>query len=167
MGKGGAMNSSILIREITTLDLPEVLRLYAQPELDDGCVLPISDAEDLYARIKSYPNYKIYIALRDDKAIGTFTLLIMDNLGHMGAPSAIIEDVAVDPAMQRAGIGKEMMLRAIELAKEHGCYKAMVSSNARRSKAHVFYESLNFERHGYSFRIDAQQTAAAAASRRG
>ena len=30
----------------------------------------------------------------------------------------------------------------------------MLSSNAKRERAHAFYESLGFERHGFSFRVN-------------
>ncbi len=83
----------------------------------------------------------------------TFALLVMDNLGHLGAPSAIIEDVAVDPRWQGHGIGKKMMEHALELYREKGCYKAVLSSNLKRERAQAFYESLGFERHGYSYRV--------------
>jgi len=48
------------------------------------------------------------------------------------------------------------MQYAIERAYEYGCYKAVLSSNLKRKKAHAFYDSLGFERHGYSFRVDLQ-----------
>ncbi|WP_296926350.1 N-acetyltransferase [Polaromonas sp.] len=85
--------------------------------------------------------------------VGTFTLLIMDNLGHLGAPSAVVEDVAVDPACQGQGIGKAMMRHAITLAAQSGYYKLALSSNLKREKAHAFYDALGFERHDYSFRM--------------
>jgi GNAT superfamily N-acetyltransferase len=155
------MSGSVFFREASRSDLPEILRLYAQPDLDDGKVLPLLDAERIFERMARYPNYKIYVAVSDTRIVGTFTLLIMDNLGHLGTPSAILEDVAVDPTLHGRGIGKEMMRYAIQLANENGCYKAVLSSNLRRERAHVFYESLDFERHGYSFRIDTQQTVGA------
>jgi len=154
------MSDSVFFREASKSDLPEVLRLYAQPDLDDGKVLTVLDAERLFERMARYPNYKIYIAVSDTRVVGTFALLIMDNLGHLGTPSAIIEDVAVDPALQGQGIGKEMMRYAIQIATDNGCYKAVLSSNLKREQAHAFYDSLDFERHGYSFRIDAQQAEA-------
>jgi GNAT superfamily N-acetyltransferase len=153
------MTGSIFCREASKGDLPEVLRLYAQPDFDEGQVLSLSEAESLFARIAHYPDYKIYVALSGGQIVGTFALLIMDNLGHLGTPSAIIEDVAVDPQWQERGVGKTMMRHALQVCREKGCYKAVVSSNLRRERAHAFYESLNFERHGYSFRINlnAQQ----------
>ncbi len=34
---------------------------------------------------------------------------------------------------------------------EAGCYKMSLSSNLKRAQAHAFYESIGFEKHGYSF----------------
>lgn len=153
------MNSSLDFREASTSDLPDVLRLYAQPDLDDGNTLNEAAAKRIFERMAQYPNYKLYVAVEGTRIVGTFALLIMDNLGHLGAPSAIIEDVAVDPVLHGHGIGKQMMRHAIHLASENGCYKAVLSSNLKRDRAHAFYESLGFERHGFSFRVDTQQDA--------
>ena len=147
------MSNPLQIRKASKADLPDVLHLYAQPDLDDGKELPVVDAEQIFDRMSCYPRYSIYVAVRDERVVGTFALLIMDNLGHLGAPSAIIEDVAVDPTLQGQGIGRAMMRHAIRLASESGCYKVMLSSNLKRERAHSFYESLGFERHGYSFLV--------------
>lgn len=150
------MSRPLTIREALRPDLPDVLRLYAQPELDNGITLGIAEAERIFERMTTYPNYKLYIAIEESCVVGTFALLIMDNLGHSGAPSAIIEDVAVDPAVQGQGVGRQMMRQAIRLAGDNGCYKVVLSSNLKRDRAHAFYKSLGFEHHGYSFRIDLQ-----------
>lgn len=158
--------TSISCREASKADIPAVLRLYAQPDFDNGNVLPISEAEQLFERIARYPNYTIYIAFCEGQVVGTFTLLIMDNLGHMGTPSGVIEDVAVDPEWQGRSVGKLMMKHAFLLCSEKGCYKIALSSNLKRETAHSFYESLGFERHGYSYRISAQQDAPIDATKR-
>lgn len=147
------MDDTLSFRIAANTDLPNILSLYAQPDLDDGKVLSVPDAERIFEQMLRYPNYKIYVAVSNGQVVGTFALLVMDNLGHLGAPSAIIEDVAVDPICQSQGIGKAMIRFAIQLAAEYGCYKAVLSSNLKRERAHSFYESLDFEHHGYSFRI--------------
>jgi len=152
------MSSTLSFREASKSDLPAVLQLYAQPDLDDGEVLTTTEAEQIFERMTRYPNYKVYVAVRGSQVVGTFALLIMDNLGHLGTPSAIIEDVAVTPSIQGQGIGKEMMGYAIQLATENSCYKITLSSNLKRNRAHAFYESLNFEHHGFSFRIDTKHS---------
>lgn len=141
------------MRPARPADLAGVLALYAQPELDDGNVLSVADAQCILARFSRYPDYTLYVAEQDSRIVGSFALLIMDNLGHLGAPSAIVEDVVVDPALHGNGIGQAMMHFAADKAREKGCYKLVLSSNAKRERAHKFYEALGFERHGYSFRL--------------
>ena len=46
------------------------------------------------------------------------------------------------------------MRYAMDQAREAGCYKLVLSSNMRRERAHAFYESLGFTKHGFSFRVD-------------
>jgi ribosomal protein S18 acetylase RimI-like enzyme len=145
---------NIDIREATEADLPSILDLYAQPEIDDGAVLNAEAAENLFRRIKSYPSYCLYVACSEQQIVGSFALLIMDNLGHMGAPSGIIEDVVVDPARHRNGIGTAMMRYAMDKCRSDGCYKVVLSANSKRQNAHLFYESLGFYRHGYSYVVD-------------
>jgi GNAT superfamily N-acetyltransferase len=145
------------VRPALAADLPAVLELYAQPDFDAGKVLPLKTAQHLFERFPDYPDYTLYVAERANAVVGTFAFLVMHNLGHLGAPSAIVEDVAVAPALQGHGIGKAMMQFALDLAREKGCYKLMLSSNARREQAHAFYESLGFERHGFSFRVDLEK----------
>lgn len=143
----------IIIKEATEADLSDVLYLYQQA-LEDKHVLPIHEAQSLFARMMSYPKYKVYMAVLDGQAVGTFALLIMDNLGHGGTPSGVVEDVAVLPDCQGKGIGKQMMEYALEKCREAGCYKMALSSNVRRGEAHAFYESLGFRQHGYSFLME-------------
>jgi GNAT superfamily N-acetyltransferase len=142
------------VRPAVAADLPAVLALYAQPEMDDGAVLPLGEAERLLARFSAYPDYTLYVAEQDRRIVGTYALLVMDNLGHLGAPSAIVEDVLVAPDRQGDGIGRNMMCFAAGTARSKGCYKMMLSSNAKRERAHAFYRRLGFARHGYSFRLD-------------
>ena len=151
---------TLCIREADTGDLPGVLALYAQPDLDDGVVLPLHDAERIFARFARYPDYTLYVAEQNGRIVGSFALLVMDNLGHLGAPSAIVEDVVVGPVLHGRGIGRAMMRFAVARAREKRCYKMMLSSNAKRERAHAFYEQLDFARHGYSFRIEFDAVSA-------
>ena len=151
---------NLSIREAESADLPGVLALYAQPDFDDGVVLPLHDAERIFARFTRYPDYTLYVAEQDNRIVGSFALLIMDNLGHLGAPSAIVEDVVVGPVLQGRGVGRAMMRFAIARCRERNCYKLMLSSNTKRARAHAFYEQIGFERHGYSFRIALEEVTA-------
>ncbi|MGA7975254.1 MAG: GNAT family N-acetyltransferase, partial [Pseudolabrys sp.] len=104
--------------------------------------------------------YTLYVAEHDKQIVGTFALLIMDKIGHLGVPEAIVEDVVVDAALHGGGIGKAMMAFAADIARRKNCYKLVLSSNAKRVAAHEFYERLGFERHGYSFRLSFDEVTA-------
>jgi GNAT superfamily N-acetyltransferase len=86
--------------------------------------------------------------------VGTFALMVMDNLAHRGAPSAIVEDLCVDEGMRRQGVGRAMMAFAMSYAEANGCYKLALSSSSTRARAHDFYRSLGFSQHGVSFGVD-------------
>ena len=142
------------IRKAEELDLPAMLRLYAQPGMDSGRVLTIDAASKILQRMATYAEYAVYVATaHDGSVVGTFALLVMDNLAHMGTPSAVVEDVCVDERLRGQGIGKAMMHFAMEFARQRGCYKLALSSNAAREGAHAFYRSLGFEQHGLSFHV--------------
>ena len=146
--------AEVTIREAVRGDLEAILGLYA--ELDEGQSLGLRDAERVFERIRSYPDYTIYVAELAGEIVGAFELLIMDNLAHLGAPSGVIEDVVVGSQWRRQGIGRGMVQHALRLCRRAGCYKLALSSNLERKSAHEFYESLGFQRHGYSFLISLE-----------
>ncbi len=140
----------LTIREAEEKDLSGILALYRQPDMD-GKSLTTEQAAPIFEKMQAYPDYSVYVAERDGDIVGTFTLAVLDNLVHAGAKSAVIEAVVVKSGLQGQGIGKEMMTRAVALCREKGCYKAVLSSGAKRKKAHQFYEGLGFPVHGISF----------------
>ena len=142
------------IRRAAEEDLPAILALYAQPGMDDGNVLSLQEGRRIFARMKNYPNYRIYAAEAEGSIVGTFALLVMDNLAHLGAPSGILENVMVHPDLHGRGIGAKMVRFAMGRCREANCYKLTLSSNVKRTEAHRFYEKLGFKRHGYSFVIE-------------
>lgn len=153
-----------IVREMVEEDLPEVLALYRQPDMDNGQSLDLVSAQGMLERMATYPFYRFYVVVnevvneaaneaRSEQVSGVFALLIMDNLGHCGAPSGIVEGVCVSPECQGQGLGKLMMQKAMDICREQGCYKMSLSSNIKREKAHAFYRSLGFNQHGVSFQI--------------
>ncbi len=148
------MSPSPIIRLATQDDLPDILRLYALPDFDDGRALSLDDARNKFERLQRYPDYHLYVALDGGRIVGTFSLLVMEKLLHLATPAAIVDDVIVDEDRRGQGVGKQMMQYAMQLAREKGCYKLALSTNVKRTAAHRFYESLGFTRHGYSYIVD-------------
>ena len=141
------------IREAVEADLPSILRVYGEAGIDSTGGFTLEEARAQFAGFRQYPYYRVFVAEADGEIAGTYTLLIMDNLNKRGSRAGIVEDVAVMPPYQGRGIGRTMMRHAMEECRAAGCYKLTLSSNLKREAAHRFYDSLGFERHGYSFRM--------------
>ena len=144
----------VTIREATQADLPALVKLFAQLSVDESGEISLELAGRVWRRIGQYPNYRVYVGLVEEKIVGSFSLLILDQLGHMGRPSGIVESVVVERACRGQGVGRKMMDFAMDRCREARCYKMALSSNVKRTAAHAFYESLGFTRHGYSFEIE-------------
>ncbi|AEU34635.1 GNAT family N-acetyltransferase [Granulicella mallensis] len=146
----------ITIREATEGDLSSILGLYAAAGIGDSGNFTAEEARAHFSRLKQYPSFHVFVAFLHEVPVGTYELLIMDNLAKRGRKSAVVEDVAVDPQHQGQGIGRAMMEHARKQCQEASCYKLTLSSNLKREEAHRFYEALGFEKHGYSFQIRLQ-----------
>lgn len=147
-------STSRVVRTTTTDDLPALLDLYRQAGFGTGA-MDLDRARAMLARIESYPDYRIYVVTENGgAALGTYVLLIMDNIAHDGRPLAIVEQVVVTQEQKGKGLGKFMMHHAMDEARKTGCYKLQLSSHTRFKDAHAFYDRLGFTRHGYSFYVD-------------
>jgi GNAT superfamily N-acetyltransferase len=143
--------NKVAIRDANEGDLPAVLRILAESGIDGGESFTLDEAREHFARISQQPGFRLPVATVEGEVVGTYVLQIMDKLGKRGTPAGVVEDVAVLPARQGQSIGRAMMEHAREACREAGCYKLALSSNVRREDAHRFYDSLGFERHGFSF----------------
>lgn len=146
-------NPAIRMREATADDATTLVELLSVLDTPGTPAMDPAHARVMLARIARYPDFHVWLAEHGGKPVGTYSLLIMDNLCHRGTPSAIVESVAVTGASRGLGVGRAMMEHARAEAKHRGCYKLVLSSNETRSDAHAFYEHLGFARHGFSFRI--------------
>ena len=82
----------------------------------------------------------IFVAKINKKIVGTAKLVIepkfFDPIGH-------IEDVVVAQEYRGKGVGRALIQRALEKAKEEKCYKVVLEHNGRVAP---FYEALGFKR---------------------
>jgi glucosamine-phosphate N-acetyltransferase len=109
-------------------------------------------AEKILSEIKSYPFYTIFVAVKEDnQLIGSITILIEQKFIHNGGKVGHIEDVVTKKEYEGMGIGKALVLKALDFAKENTCYKVILDC----SKSNVeFYKKIGFKEHEVSMRID-------------
>lgn len=144
------MSPEITLRRAEAADLPAVVRLFAIPDEgnlkdeDPSLPLPPCYAEAL-ASIAADPRNMLIVAERDGAVIGAFHLTILQYVAYHGGRVAQIENVIVDPAARRLGVGAAMMAWAVDEARRQGCFRVQLTSNKARTRAHRFYERLGFK----------------------
>lgn len=150
--------AGLRIREAVEADLPVVLALLQELGPAEA-PLPLPRAQAMFAAMQATRRVRVWLAETAAGPVGTYTLLIMDNLCHGGTPSAIVESVVVAAGARGGRIGEAMMHHAMDCARQAGCYKLVLSSNNRRLDAHRFYRRLGFTQHGVSFMVATDGTS--------
>ena len=142
------------MREAALADLEALLGLYEQltGPLDEPVPHPLPDPRAAIEQIVADPARSLLVAELDGELVGTLDVLIAPNLTHHARPWALVENVVVAARARRRGAGRALMLRAIALAREAGCYKVNLISGNVRTGAHDFYRSLGFEATGKGFK---------------
>ena len=98
-----------------------------------------------FQEIAADPNNELIVAECDGEIIGSLQLTFTPSLSYQGSKRCTVESVRVDSKLRGQGIGREMMLWAIERAKEKGCLSIQLTTHKDRKDAHRFYENLGFK----------------------
>jgi GNAT superfamily N-acetyltransferase len=134
------------------------VRLLAQLRPDDPTVedasAPLPAAYAAAFRRMLAAGQRVLVAQSGNAIVATATLIVCPNLSHRGRPYAIVENVVVDESRRGAGLGELLLRRAIDLAREAGCYKLSLTSNRARTDAHRFYGRIGLRATHEGFRID-------------
>ena len=146
------------IRPARREDVAAIVGLLA---LDDiGRAVDTADPEALPLYMKQFdaiaqsPNETLYVACLGNVVVGTFELLIAHSLPYRAATRCILEAAQVRPDMRGRKIGETMVRFALEEATRLGADLITLSSNAKRSDAHRFYERLGFEKSHVGFKMN-------------
>ena len=82
--------------------------------------------------------YYCLVCRREGELVAVLNLRFEEQLHHAGKIAEIME-LAVDGRYRNRGLGRELLERAIELAKELGCMQIELACNRLRRDAHRFY----------------------------
>ena len=139
---------NLSVRIAIDQDLPAIVHMLA----DDFLGTQRERVEDplpesylkAFREIDADPNNELIVAELDGEVVGTLQLTFTPSLSYQGGKRCTVESVRVDAARRGKGIGRDMMLWAIERAKERGCVSMQLTTNNERTDAHRFYENLDF-----------------------
>lgn len=60
----------LIIREAAEQDLPSIISLFSQPDMDQGQVITVAPAREFFQKTKQYPFFKVYIAVLNNEVVG-------------------------------------------------------------------------------------------------
>jgi GNAT superfamily N-acetyltransferase len=129
--------------------VPAIVRLLADDPLGSTRETANGDQiPDAYWRafqaIDADPHQLLMVAEADGQIVGTLQLTVIPSLTYTGGERAQIEGVRVAARHRGRGLGREMVLWAIERARARGCRLVQLTTDKRRPEAVRFYESLGF-----------------------
>lgn len=139
---------SVIIRRARGDDLAAIVRMLADDELGRQRERPEEPLAagylSAFAAIEADPNHFLMVAELDSSVIGTLHLTLLPGLSYQGGKRALIEAVRVDAPLRGRGIGRQLIVWAIEQARAEGCFLVQLTSHKQRTEAHRFYEQLGF-----------------------
>lgn len=140
---------NLKFREATLEDLPEIVRMLADDFLGSQREryenpLPESYIE-AFEEIAADKNNELIVAETDGAIVGTLQITFTPSISFQGGRRATVESVRVDERYRGRGIGRELMLFAIDRARAEKCISMQLTTNAERTDAHRFYENLGFK----------------------
>ena len=104
---------------------------------------PTSASQRKHGAIAATPGRSIYVAEVGGVVVGTVDLTVLANMAHRGEPYLLVENVVVDHAHRRHGVGAALLEAAAALGRAAGCYKLQLSADD--SNAFAFYEAAGWE----------------------
>ena len=141
--------AALTIRPAVAADLPAVVAMLADDRLGQGREDASDTLHPAYAAafeaIGASPNDELLVAELDGAVVGCFQLTFLPGLSNLGAWRSQIEGVRIASDRRGAGLGRQMILWAIERCRARGCRMVQLTSNAVRTDAQRFYRSLGFE----------------------
>ncbi|MFD5103448.1 GNAT family N-acetyltransferase [Streptomyces albidochromogenes] len=147
----------MIFRTATRHALPAILALLADEEriVDPASVVVDAAYERAFEAIAGDSRNEMLVLTDESGAtvLGCLQATYIPGLGRHGAERALIEAVRVRADRRGAGVGRELVGRAVERARERGCALVQLTSDKRRTTAHRFYASLGFARSHDGFKL--------------
>ena len=136
-----------MLREARREDVPLIVAMLADDDLGKAReqltdMTPYLRALDL---IQSDRHNWQYVWEENGEVLGCLQLTVIPGLSQQGAWHAQIEGVRTLGSRRGSGIGKNMMMAIMDIARKKGCKSIQLLTNKSRVDAQRFYRTLGFE----------------------
>lgn len=142
------VQSPAIIRRAHPSDVLAIVRLLADDFLGAQREDPSEPLNPRYQTafdaIENDPNQLLAVVELDNEIIGCLQLSFIPGLSRLGAWRGQIESVRIASHIRGSGIGRTMILWAIEQCRERGCGLVQLTTDKSRNDTLRFYQSLGF-----------------------
>lgn len=129
-------------------DFPSIFKLLKTLWVDFD--LNFEHLQTVYFKAIQSENQKLIVGTIKGQIVGFCSLTIKNNLWLAGKLGHV-DEIVVDESFRGQGIGKKLMERITEIAKENSCKRIELDSAFHRKNAHGFYKSIGYEVRAYLF----------------
>jgi len=128
-------------------DLESIVQLL-RTQLEEHDIVLTSQALERATRglIEDHSLGRILTARLDGQLVGVAVISFLWTLEH-GGPAAWLDEVYVEPARRRDGIGRKLVEAAMQIARDSGCIALDLEVDAGHEAAERLYERMGFRRH--------------------
>ena len=150
-------NMDIKYRKARENDLPLLVKLLAEDNLGaerENASEPLNQKYvDAFTGIEADSNNELVVIESNGELVGMLQLTFIPYLTYMGSWRCLIEGVRIEKNSRGKGLGNQLLIWAVERARERKCSIVQLTSDKKRQEAIRFYESLGFEATHEGFKL--------------
>lgn len=141
--------AKIQVRDCDLNDLPALEKLTEEliSTLENKDNIDIKRVSENLEKLINESNSQILVAEINNVIVGFLNLSIRQTVMHFGR-SCLIDELVITKSHRDVGIGRELILAAIEKSKIIDCCEIEVSTEFANTSAIEFYKKLGFQERG-------------------
>ncbi len=143
----------MLIRQLEKRDLPQLADLYYQFWGDHS---DVDEMEKQLGFMQAENTHVVLVCETDGAIIGSVMGIVCRELYGDCRPFMVVENMIVDQAHRRSGVGRKLLRELEKEAKERNCTQLILVTEKDREDACAFYENYGFSKNttGYKKKVN-------------
>jgi len=121
----------------------ELIRGYARDPMGNGCDLPDEIVERLVPGLREHPATEVFLAFDGAEPVGIAVCFVGFST-FAGRRLINVHDLAVAPERRRLGVGRLLLERVEQRARELDCCRITLEVRAGNTPARALYRSFGF-----------------------
>ena len=152
------MSNQIMIEPVTETNLPS-MKLLLQ-ELTDAMTniegFNLEQSLENCRKLMNDPAHYMLMARDKEGVLGFINFTTRKTIMHP-SPSGLVDELIVSKSSRGRGIGKQLILEAINKCRELGCCEVEVSTEKSNVRARRFFKACGFEENAVLLEIDLEE----------